>query len=146
VAGVEGAARAAGVSIAVEGAVEALPVLADPERIDVVLSNLLANAVRHARTGGRVTVRIRSAGGQAEIEVQDDGEGIPPQFLERIFERYFQVPGGRRGGIGLGLYISREIVRAHGGELTARSRPGEGSTFSFTLPTAPEDGAATGTA
>jgi len=137
VAGVEGAARAAGVALAVEGAEEAMPVVADPERIDVVLGNLLVNAVRHSRSGGRVTTRMHADDGQVRIEVEDEGEGIPPQYLERIFERFFQIPGGRRGGVGLGLHISREIVRAHGGELTVRSTPGQGSAFSFTLPAAP---------
>jgi two-component system, NtrC family, sensor histidine kinase KinB len=137
VAVVEGSARVAGVSIAVEGGEEEIQAIADPERIDVVLANLLVNAVRHAPSGGRVVVRLRAGAGQVVVEVEDDGEGVPSQYLERIFERFFQVPGGRRGGIGLGLYISREIVRAHGGELSVRSTPGEGSTFSFTLPLAP---------
>jgi NtrC-family two-component system sensor histidine kinase KinB len=100
------------------------------------------NAVRHARPGGRIVVRIGRGDGQVRIEVEDDGEGIPSQYLERIFERFFQIPGGERGGVGLGLYISREIVRAHGGELSVRSAPGQGSTFTFTLPAAPPAGEA----
>jgi signal transduction histidine kinase len=137
-AGVEGSARAAGVALSVETPEEALPVLADPERTDVVLTNLLGNALRHTPAGGRISVRVQRAGPGVRFRVQDTGEGIPRQYQERIFERFFQVPGGKRGGVGLGLYISREIVRAHGGEMGVESEEGKGSTFWFTLPAAAE--------
>jgi NtrC-family two-component system sensor histidine kinase KinB len=71
------------------------------------------------------------------VEVEDTGEGIPAQYLDRVFDRFFQVPGPRRGGVGLGLYISREVVRAHGGEMGVVSEAGKGSTFWFTLPARP---------
>ena len=113
---------------------------ADPERIGVVLANLLGNAVRHTPPGGRVVARVQRANDGARFEIQDTGEGIPAQYQERIFERFFQVPGSKRGGVGLGLYISREVVRAHGGEMGATSEVGKGSTFWFTLPaTLPRD-------
>ena len=80
---------------------------------------------------------MRRTGDGARFEVQDTGEGIPAQYQERIFERFFQVPGAKRGGVGLGLYISREVVRAHGGEMGATSEVGKGSTFWFTLPATP---------
>jgi signal transduction histidine kinase len=102
--------------------------------VDVVLTNLVGNGVRHSPAGARLVVRVARDGGSVRFEVRDEGEGIVPHFQERIFERFFQVPGGKRGGVGLGLYISREIVRAHGGEMGVESEPGKGSTFWFTLP------------
>jgi len=135
-AGVEPAARAAGSALVVESPDEPLPVHADPERVDVVLTNLLGNAVRHTPEGGRITARVKAHGPAVRFEVEDNGSGIPRQYQERIFERFFQVPGGKRGGVGLGLYISREIVRAHGGDMGVESDEGKGSTFWFTLPAA----------
>ncbi len=137
VRGADAAARAGGVELALEEPPPAFALQADPERIGVVLDNLLGNAVRHTPPGGRVEVRVRRTDAGARFEVQDTGEGIPPQYQERIFERFFQVPGARRGGVGLGLYISREVVRAHGGEMGATSEVGKGSTFWFTLPATP---------
>ena len=137
----EAAARAGGVEVMLEEPPQAFPLQADPERIDVVLDNLLGNAVRHTPPGGRVEVRVRRTGEGARFEVEDTGEGIPAQYLDRIFDRFFQVPGAKRGGVGLGLYISREVVRAHGGEMGATSEVGKGSTFWFTLPFAPPTGA-----
>jgi NtrC-family two-component system sensor histidine kinase KinB len=125
----------------VEAPVQALELQADPERIGVVLANLLGNAVRHTPPGGRVVARVQQAGDGARFEVQDTGQGIPVQYQERIFERFFQVPGSKRGGVGLGLHISREVVQAHGGKMGATSEVGKGSTFWFTLPAAPRAGA-----
>lgn len=136
-AAAEPAARTAGVALSVETPEDPIPSLADAERVDVVLSNLLGNAVRHTPAGGRIAVRVRRDGASVRFEVQDSGEGIPRQYQERIFERFFQVPGGKRGGLGLGLYISREIVQAHGGEMGVVSEEGKGSTFWFTLPPLP---------
>ena len=135
-AGVEPSARAASVTLAVEAPEDPLPVLADAERADVVLTNLLGNAVRHTPAGGRIVLRVKTVGPAVRFEVEDTGPGIAKQYQERIFERFFQVPGGKRGGVGLGLYISREIVRAHGGEMGVASDEGKGSTFWFTLPSA----------
>ena len=137
-AGVEVSARTSDVALSVEAPEEPLPVLADPERVDVVLTNLLGNAIRHTPAGGRIAVRVKRAGAAARFEVADTGSGIPRAYHERIFERFFQVPGGKRGGVGLGLYISREIVRAHGGDMGLESAEGDGSVFWFTLPAAPD--------
>jgi len=137
----EAAARTGRVELELEEPPQAIALQADPERISVVLDNLLANAVRHTPPGGRVVVRVGRSDELVRFEVQDSGEGIPPQYQERIFERFFQVPGAKRGGVGLGLYISREVVRAHGGEMGATSEPGQGSTFWFTLPAGPRGGA-----
>lgn len=132
---VRGEARGAGVDVVVEAA-GPLAVLADPERMDIVLANLLVNAIRHGPAPGRVVARVGRTDGMARFEVQDAGPGIPPQYVDRVFERFFQVPGAKRGGIGLGLYIAREIVQAHGGAMGVDTEVGHGSTFWFTLPVA----------
>jgi len=127
------AAEAAGVSLAVSPPATPLAVQADPERAQLVLTNLLANAVRHTPAGGRVEVQASAAGELVRFEVRDTGEGIAREHQDRIFEKFYRVPGARSGGVGLGLYIAREIVHAHGGEVGVESEPGRGSTFWFTL-------------
>jgi len=136
------AAGEAGVALVVEEPSEATEVRADPERAGLVLSNLLGNAIRHTPRGGTVTLRVVPEGAAVRFEVTDTGEGIPSEHQERIFEKFYRVPGGRGGGVGLGLYISREIVQAHGGDMGVLSTPGRGSTFWFTLPTAEVERAA----
>jgi signal transduction histidine kinase len=121
------------------GAVEpGLPmVLADPGRVGQILGNLIGNSVKHTPAGGTITVGARSMAGElVAISVTDTGEGIPPADLDRVFDRLYQVPGRHvsRRGLGLGLYICRELVLAHGGQIWAESTLGEGSTFTFTLP------------
>jgi two-component system, NtrC family, sensor histidine kinase KinB len=135
------AAEAAGVALQVraEGADE--QVAADPDRLALVLSNLVSNALRHTPRGGRITLQASPAGPAVRFEVADTGEGIPHEWQERIFDRYVRVPGRRGGGVGLGLYLVRELVQAHGGEVGVGSAPGEGSRFWFTLPLAVTDGA-----
>jgi NtrC-family two-component system sensor histidine kinase KinB len=135
---VEAAARAGGLELSVDVPPEPVPMQADAERIGVVLANLLGNALRHTPSGGRVVARLLRTKDGVRIEVQDTGEGIPAAYQERIFDRFIQVPGSKQGGVGLGLYISREVVRAHGGEMGATSQTGKGSTFWFTLPLAPK--------
>ena len=109
-----------------------LPVQADPDRIGLVFDNLIGNALRYAAT--RIEVVALPLHDRVRFEVADDGPGIPPEFHERVFEKFFRMPGARGEGIGLGLYISREIVAAHGGEMGLESTPGQGSRFWFTLP------------
>ncbi len=135
-AAAEPSARAKEITLEVMPSDGELSVLADAERVDVVLANLVGNAVRHTPVHGRIVLRVARAGDAARFEVQDTGPGIPPAHRERIFERFFQVPGGTRGGLGLGLYISREIVQAHGGAMGIESEEGRGSTLWFTLPLA----------
>jgi signal transduction histidine kinase len=113
------------------------PVLADPERAHLVLTNLIGNALRHTPPGGRVEVRAAPEAGAVRFEVSDTGPGIAPEHLPRLFERFFRVPGAPHGGAGLGLYICREIVTAHGGRIGVESDPGAGAIFWFTLPAAP---------
>jgi signal transduction histidine kinase len=135
VAAREGSAKEAGVQLRAEIAEPVLPVLADPERVSLVFDNLIGNAVRHSPRGAAVTVRALPDGGKVRFEVADQGPGIAAEYRDRIFEKFFRVPGTKGEGIGLGLYISREIVRAHGGEMgVVSSEPGKGAQFWFTLP------------
>jgi signal transduction histidine kinase len=125
------------------GAEDGLPqVLADSGRIAQVLGNLVGNALKFTPPGGSISVCAERLPGEqlVAVRVSDTGPGIPPGETGRIFERLYQVPGSHeasRRGLGLGLYICRELVLAHGGQIWVDSRLGEGSTFSFTLPVAP---------
>jgi len=114
---------------------EGLLVTGDPDWLTQVFVNLLDNAIRHT-SGGRVEVVARRADGWIEVAVTDTGEGIPPDDLPRIFERFYRADKARRhkGGVGLGLPIAREVVRLHGGEITAESVVGLGSRFTVRLP------------
>ncbi|WP_375742568.1 ATP-binding protein [Corallococcus interemptor] len=111
----------------------------DPDRLQLVLGNLVGNGVKHTPHGGEVSVHVSREGAHVRFEVRDTGEGIPAQEQARIFEKFYRAPGAPAGGAGLGLSIARDIVQAHGGELGVVSTPGQGSTFWFTLPQ-PEQG------
>ena len=114
-----------------------MPAIAiDRERILLVLTNLIGNAIRYGAAGGVVMVRAVPGEGVLRIEVRDEGPGIAPEHQQTIFEKYVRVPGSPSGGAGLGLFISREIVHAHGGEIGVDSTPGHGATFWFTAPLA----------
>jgi two-component system, NtrC family, sensor histidine kinase KinB len=128
------AAAAARVRLAADIAEPVLPVLADPERIALVLDNLIGNALRHGPPGSEVIVRAQPGQDSVRFEVSDQGEGIAPEYRQRIFEKFFRIPGTKGEGVGLGLYLSREIVLAHGGEMGVESEVGKGSRFWFTLP------------
>jgi two-component system sensor histidine kinase KdpD len=110
----------------------------DPARIEQVLLNLLGNAIRHARAGGRVevTTALRESMGRrfVEVAVTDDGPGIPEEDRNRIFEPYQRAGGEAPGGLGLGLAICRSIVAAHGGTIGVTEGPAGGSRFAFLLP------------
>ncbi|MCP3166117.1 ATP-binding protein [Myxococcus qinghaiensis] len=106
----------------------------DPDRLGLVLGNLVGNGVKHTPAGGEVEVRVAREGTRVRFEVRDTGEGIAPEQQGRIFEKFYRAPGAPVGGAGLGLSIAKEIVQAHGGELGVVSAPGRGSTFWFTLP------------
>jgi signal transduction histidine kinase len=131
------AAEERGVRLEVAVGPEAGTVEVDPERLQLVLSNLVANGVRHTPEGGEVVVRVARDGARVRFEVADTGEGIPLEQQARIFEKFYRAPGASAGGAGLGLSISREVVQAHGGEIGVTSEPGRGSTFWFTLPRRP---------
>ena len=113
------------------------PVLADEERIETVLTNLVDNAIKYTPDYGEITVSAFVKNDGVQIEVADTGMGIPPKDLPRIFERFYRVNKGRSrelGGTGLGLSIVKHIVEAHGGTVTVESKVGRGSRFTFTLP------------
>jgi PAS domain S-box-containing protein len=108
-------------------------VRADATQITRVLTNLAANAVRHTPSGGTVKIRAERESNQVRFWVEDTGQGIPTDYLPKIFERFVQVPGATGGGAGLGLPISQAIVLAHGSEIKVESQVGEGSKFTFAL-------------
>lgn len=113
-------------------------VLADRDRVLQVFANLVGNAVKFTPRGGSITLSAATADHYVLFSVSDTGPGIDELERDRLFDRYWQAQRlGRRGGAGLGLAISHGIVDAHGGEIRVESRPGEGSTFTFTLPVAP---------
>lgn len=117
----------------------AVPVVGDPDRLAQAITNLVGNALAATPAGGSVSVRCGAGGGVATATVTDTGVGLEGDDVTRVFERFYRVPGaGRRhgaGGSGIGLTIAREIVRAHGGDLTASSAGlGRGATFTVTLP------------
>jgi len=122
------------------GSVESLPqVLADREAIHQVFSNLIDNAMKYGRGGGRVELGARAAQRGIEFYVKDFGGGISSEHLPRLFERFYRVDKARSresGGTGLGLAIAKHIMRAHGGSIRAESELNHGSVFLFTLPTA----------
>jgi signal transduction histidine kinase len=111
----------------------------EPDRIRQILVNLLTNAHEYTPEGASIGVAARAAGAEVEISVSDNGPGIPPDQLERIFERFTRGDAGltqRVGGTGLGLAISKSLVELHGGSISAESTVGQGSTFHLRLPIA----------
>jgi NtrC-family two-component system sensor histidine kinase KinB len=106
----------------------------DPRQIHHVFSNLISNAAKHSKLGDTVLVAAHQKNGSVRFSVTDSGPGIPKEFQNRLFERFFRLPGSDREGVGLGLAITREIVTAHGGSVGLHSSPGEGSEFYFDLP------------
>ena len=124
---------------------------ADPDRLQLVFTNLLSNALRYSPAGSEIVVRAladadpedaspgtANGHGLIRFEVCDQGPGIPVEHQEALFEKFFRVPGRPGGGAGLGLFIARGIVQAHGGRIGVSSVAGRGSTFWFTIPAAPD--------
>ena len=129
-------AEAKGVRIAWTGAGDLL-VDADPERVFQVLSNLIGNAIKFTPAGGAVTIEVNAVDGEVRFAVRDTGPGIPPVELAHVFDRYWQARRARSAGSGLGLYIAKGIVEAHGKRIWAESAVGAGATFFFALPAYP---------
>lgn len=112
-------------------------VKADLNKVAWVLTNLLSNALRYSDPGSPIQIEARPIGGSVHISVEDHGAGIPYEYQSKIFDKFVQVDGSQApGGSGLGLAIAQEIIHAHGGRIWVESTPGEGSTFTFTLPQA----------
>ncbi|MCC7368717.1 MAG: HAMP domain-containing protein [Chloroflexi bacterium] len=123
----------------VEAAPGLAPALADPLRVEQVLTNLIDNAIKYSPDGGSVTVRIDGGSGQSDltISVRDQGLGLAVEQAERVFERFYRAGdpvGGAPRGVGLGLFLCKRLVEAQGGQIWVESEPGAGSTFRFTLP------------
>jgi len=113
-------------------------VLGDPDRLQQVVTNLLTNAIKFTPAGGRIDIRLEQLGSAAQITVSDTGQGISPEFLPYVFDRFLQADGSytrTQGGLGLGLAIVRHLLEMHGGEVRAESKgEGHGATFVVTLP------------
>ena len=122
-------------------------VLVDKERIEHVFDNLMTNALRHTDRGGTIILRAAAAEVTVQFSVEDTGEGIPEQFVPRVFDKFFRIPGTKHhGGAGLGLAIVHEIIVSHGGQIGVQSTTDKGTTFTFSLPaaTVSQDEAGTG--
>ena len=131
-----------------DAAEDAATVAGDPAKLQDALRNLLENAANHSPHGGCIAMRARRAGGRVLITVEDQGPGIPPEDLTRVFERFYRVDKSRTregkdpGGTGLGLSIVRHLVELHGGRVSAANRPAGGAVFTIDLPaTLPDDAA-----
>ncbi|MCU1278629.1 MAG: hypothetical protein JWM53_2175, partial [bacterium] len=117
--------------------VEAMSLSADRDRLLQVFSNLIGNAIKFTEAGGRVTVSAQHVDGAIRFAVADTGPGIAGEHLPYVFDRYWRVRGRKREGTGLGLWIVKGLVEAHGGRAAVETTVGNGSTFSFTIPLAP---------
>jgi signal transduction histidine kinase len=127
-------ARAQGLSLKAKIREKKLMATFDHDRVLQVLANLLSNALKFTPKGGRILIQVEPVDQDVRFSVADTGSGIPSDQLGAVFERYWQAPGKNLRGLGLGLYISKGIVEAHGGRIWVESQLGTGSTFAFTLP------------
>ncbi|MBI3882711.1 MAG: PAS domain S-box protein, partial [Sphingobacteriales bacterium] len=126
-------------TVLIEGNME-LEVFADPERINQIVINFVNNAIKYAPESKKIVIHIEKIGNMAKVTVTDKGPGIAADKLSHLFDRYYRIDssGNQYSGLGLGLYISSEIIKKHGGEIGVYSEVGKGSTFWFTLPTVVE--------
>ena len=132
-----GEADAKNVKLNVDPALPDVKLLVDRDRVEHVFSNLITNAVHYTPDHGTISLDGQVLDGFVRFSVTDTGKGIAPEFHERIFDKFFRVSNGAHKGTGLGLYIAKEIVRAHGGEIGLESELGRGAKFWFTLPINP---------
>jgi signal transduction histidine kinase len=126
-------------TLSVEVEASEQPIEADRDHLEQVLDNLLSNAIKYSPEGGEIQVRVWDQDDRVVLSVRDHGVGIPVDKLDQVFGLFYQAedPVSRRtGGMGLGLYISREIIVRHGGRIWCESAPGQGSTFFVSLPRA----------
>lgn len=126
--------RFTGAGLTLVTQLDPVTVAGDADRLTQILTNLCTNAVKFVPRGGRVTVTVDTAEGMARLEIADDGPGIDPEDLPHVFERFFRGRGPRVGGSGVGLAVVDELVRAHGGQVTADNRPEGGAVFAVLLP------------
>lgn len=134
--------RTRGIAITRGFPADPVHVRAAGHELERVLVNLVGNAARAMKGGGRLTVSVSASGAKAVVRVDDDGPGLPPDLLPRLFTP-FATGSAKEGGTGLGLYLCREIARRHGGDLTAGRSPLGGARFELTLPAAPAEAAVT---
>jgi len=112
-----------------------LPLIySDPEKTAWVLTNLIDNAIQYSDTESVINIGVQQIRNYIQFKVQDFGRGIEEQYINKIFEKFFQIPGSSQKGTGLGLAISKEFILKQHGKIWAESKPGEGSSFYFTLP------------
>ena len=134
-------ARGREVTIALDLPAQPLRVAGDRDELLRLMENLIENAIKYGRRGGRVEVTLASAGGEASVAVRDDGQGIAPEHLPRLTERFYRIDTAQSretGGTGLGLAIVKHIVLRHRGRLTIESVVGQGATFRAVLPALPQ--------
>jgi len=145
------AAEQAGVTLRTEVFPGLPEVFVDPDRLQLVFTNLITNAIRFGPRGTNIVVRARAVEApessrrqhrvteteHVRFEVADEGAGIAKEHQAGLFEKFFRVPGSPAGGSGLGLFIAKGLVQAHNGKIGIESDPGRGATFWFTIPSAP---------
>ena len=127
-------------SLVLEASEDLPMVVADEDKVDQILTNLINNAIKYSPDGGHVWVSARGTDGNIEVSVKDEGVGIPEEHLDKIFARFHRVESGdsrRAGGTGIGLYLVKHLVEAHHGRIRVDSRVDQGSTFTFTIPLTP---------
>ena len=106
---------------------------ADSEKTAWVLNNLISNAIRYSYQNTEIFVKVQEVNDSVVFSVKDTGQGIEPKYVNRVFDRYFRIPGSKKEGTGLGLSISKELIESQGGNIEVESEYGAGSTFRFTL-------------
>jgi len=120
--------------VAIDTPSDILLVRIDFALMEQVLTNLLLNASLYTPAGSEIRVHASGDGNECEISIADNGPGLPPDVLEKVFDKFFRVPGSKTGGTGLGLSIARGFVEAHRGTIRAENRPGGGLRFVIRLP------------
>lgn len=130
----EATASSKGVGLVMAAEGELPSIRCDAERVKIVFANLISNAIRYTPSGGQVTVHARLEGEAVAFAVEDTGAGIPADQRAHVFDKFFRVPGSPKGGAGLGLWITREIVQAHGGAISVSDKGSAGTRVAFTLP------------
>lgn len=115
-------------------------ITADKDKVDQIITNIISNAIKYSPNGGTITTKVIDEGDKIQISITDQGMGIPPEHIDKVFQRFHRVHSGdsqRVGGTGIGLFLVKNLVEAHGGAIWIDSIMGKGSTFSFTLPKKP---------